>query len=44
MRPIIWNDLDLLARKIAALHEEDRLPAAESIISPRNGSGLYDLR
>lgn len=44
MRPIIWNDLDLLARKIAALHEEDRLPAAESIISRACYADAYRKR
>lgn len=44
MRPIIWNDLDLLARKVANLADEDQRPAIESIIGRAHYADAYRKR
>lgn len=44
MRPVTINDIDIMARKLACLPDDDRLPAAESILARAEYADKYRKR
>lgn len=44
MRQVTINDIDIMARKLACLPDDDRLPAAESILARADYADKYRKR